>query len=230
MFRDTLPSNQLPRPTDLSANPNTEVEDILSFIDTHVSGFSGYFFSLKDSEKENRISDLLVHHLELCKDESEGFFPFRFSKNPTQIESTKETDIGIFVRTRDRKPIPIFEFESKRFSESSNCKEYVCGSRGGIERFKRGEHSSHIQVCGMFGYVQSRSSLEWVTKVNNWIDELSSNNKDNSIDWTGKSEKLKQIDSFPSVEKLYSLHSRKSKSSRSNIELWHYLIDLTRKN
>lgn len=225
MLRDSIPSNHLPRSTDLSADPNTEVEDILSFIDTHGSRFSGYFLSLKDSEKENRISDLLVHHLELCKDEAGGFFPYRFSKNPTQVESTKETDIGIFVRTRDRKPIPVFEFESKRFSESSNCKEYVCGVRGGIERFKRGEHSSHIKVCGMFGYVQSRTTLEWVTKVNNWIDELSKTNTDISIDWIGESEKLIQIGTFTSVKKYYSSHPRKVKSS--HIELWHYLIDLT---
>lgn len=228
MLRDSNPSYQPPRLTDLSADSDTEVKLILSFIDIHLSGFSDYFLSLNDSEKENRISDLLVHHLELCKDESGGYFPFRFSKNPSQVESTKETDIGIFVRTRDRKPIPIFEFESKRFSESSNCKEYVCGSRGGIERFKRGEHSSHIQVCGMFGYVQSRTTLEWVTKVNNWIDELSKTNTDISIDWIGESEKLTPIDTFSSVQKYYSSHPRTVKSS--HIALWHYLIDLTSKN
>jgi hypothetical protein len=228
MFRESAPSYQPPRLTDLSADFKTEVEVILSFIDTHVSEFSGYFLSQNDTEKENRISDLLVHHLELCKDESGGFFPYRFSKNPSQVESSKETDIGIFVRTRDRKPIPIFEFESKRFSESSNCKEYVCGSRGGIERFKRGEHASHLNICGMFGYVQSRSSHEWVTKVNKWIDELSTSNTDVSIDWLGNPEKLIHDNTFSSVQKFYSSHPRKIKSS--HIELWHYLIDLTSNN
>ncbi|WP_036383550.1 MULTISPECIES: hypothetical protein [Flavobacteriaceae] len=224
MLKDSLPSYQSPKSSDFSVEQDVEVNLILSFIDNYISDFSGYYLSLNDSEKENRISDLLVHYLEICKDESKGYFPFRFSKNPTQTESTKETDIGIFVRTRNRKPIPIFEFEAKRFSETSNNKEYVCGIRGGIERFKRGHHSSHLKVCGMFGYVQSRTSLEWIKKVNNWIEEMAENNTDESIDWTGSEERLIMKDSLPSVEKLYSLHSRKS--SNDNIILWHFLIDL----
>ena len=228
MLRDSFPSYQTPRSMDLSVEQDTEVNLILSFIDSHVPNFSAYYLSLNESDKENRISDILAHHFELCKDESGGFFPFRFSKNPTQAESTKETDIGIFVRTRDRKPIPIFEFEAKRLSESSNNKEYVSGIRGGIERFKRGDHSSHLKVCGMFGYVQSRTAQEWIADVNNWIDELSKNNTDESIDWTGIDEKLANITSLTSVEKLYSSNKRKSQNDK--IVLWHYLIDLTSKN
>ena len=228
MLRDSIPSYHPPRSTDLSAEQDTEVNLILSFIDNYVPRFSGYYLSLDESDKENRISDLIVHHFELCKDESGGHFPFRFSKNPTQKESTKETDIGVFVRTRDRKSIPIFEFEAKRFSELSNNKEYVSGIRGGIERFKRGYHSSHLKVCGMFGYVQSRTSMEWITNVNNWIIDLSKNNTDETINWKGDEERLIKIASLTSVEKLYS--SNKRKSLKDKIALWHYLIDLISKN
>ncbi|MEP3386945.1 MAG: hypothetical protein ABJO02_02075 [Reichenbachiella sp.] len=228
MLRDSVPSSQPPKSSDLSAEQDMEVKLILAFVDSHVPGFSGYYRALNESDKENRISDLLVHHFELCKDESGGFFPFRFSKNPTQKESTKETDIGIFVRTRDRKPVPIFEFEAKRFSETSNNKEYVSGIRGGIERFKRSDHSSLLKVCGMFGYVQSRTSAEWISNVNNWIDNLSKNNTDKTIDWTNDEEKLTTIASLTSVEKLYSLNKRES--SKDKIALWHYFIDLISKN
>lgn len=224
MLRDSFPSYQSPRSTDLSVEPDTEVNLILSFVDKYVPVFSKYYISINDSAKENRISDLLVHHFELCKDDSGGYYPFRFSKNPTQEKSTKETDIGVFVMSRNRKPIPIFEFEAKRFSESSNNKEYVCGIRGGIERFKRSDHSAHLKVCGMFGYVQSKTSLEWIESVNYWIGELSDKNTDRTIDWTSDDERLIKIDSFPSVEKLYSSHSRKSLNDR--IVLWHYLIEL----
>lgn len=225
MLRDSLPSYQSPRSNDLSAGQDAETNLILFFIDNHIPDFSSYYQSLNDSNKENRISDLLVHHFELCKDESGGYFPFRFSKNPTQAHTTKETDIGIFVRTRGQKPLPIFEFEAKRFSDSSNNKEYVCGIRGGIERFKRGDHSSHLKICGMFGYIQSRTAQEWTDKVNNWIQELSKNNTNELLDWTGNNEKLVNVDSFISVEKLYS--SNKRKSFNDEIILWHYLIDLT---
>lgn len=228
MLRDSLPTYQTPDSRNLSLEPNHEVNLILSFIDNYISGFSSYYSSINDSEKENRISDILVHHLELCKTESGGYYPFRFSKNPTQSSSTKETDIGVFVMSRTRKPIPILEFEAKRFSKSSNNKEYVCGARGGIERFKRNEHSSHLKICGMFGYVQYKSSSEWIYTVNNWIGDLAKNNSDKTIDWRDDKEKLAKVDSFVSVEKLYSLHVRKS--SGDKIVLWHYMIELLSKN
>ncbi len=228
MFKDSIPKYQKPAPNDLSVPQNHEVDSILAFIDLNVSDFPSYYRSTKDSDKENRISDILVHHFELCKAESGGYFPFRFSKNPTQSESDKETDIGVFVMTRNQMPVPILEFEAKRLSESSNNKEYVCGMRGGIERFKRGHHSSHLKVCGMFGYIQSKTSTDWISKVNNWIGGLSDENIDITIDWSDGKEKLTKIDSFPSVEKLYSSHSRKS--TNDSILMWHYLIELISTN
>lgn len=228
MLKDSLPTYQTPRVNDLSAELNCEVDTILLFIDKYVPEFSLYYQSVKDSDKENRISDILIHHFELSKIESEEDFPFRFGKNPTQVESDKETDVGVFVMTRNRPPLPIIEFEAKRLSESSNNKEYVCGIRGGIERFKRGHHSSHLKVCGMFGYVQSRTASEWIDKVNIWIKELSEKTIDEAIDWSNDEEKLTIIDSFSTVLKLHSSHSRKASNDR--IILWHYFIDLISKN
>jgi len=228
MLKDSRPTYQTPGGNDLSIAPNFEVDLVLSFIDKHVPDFPSYYQSAKDSDKENRISDILVHHFELCKNETGGYFPFRFSKNPTQPESDKETDIGVFVMTRNQKPLPIIEFEAKRFSESSNNKEYICSLRGGIERFKRGYHSSHLKVCGMFGYVQTQNSVDWIGKVNNWIKELSENHFDPTIDWSYNEEKLTKVDSFPHVEKLFSSHNRAL--SKDRISLWHYLIDLVGRN
>jgi len=229
MLKDASLQYQIPKPTDLKIPSNFEVELILTFIDITTQNFPKYYCTVKDSEKENRISDILVHHFQLCKiEKSCGFFPFDFRKNPTQSNSDKETDIGVFVLTRSQKPLPIIEFEAKRFSESSNNKEYVCGKRGGIERFKRGHHSSHLKVCGMFGYVQSKNSIAWIAKINDWIKELSENNIDQTIDWTDSKEILIKVNSFPQVEKLYSSHFRKQ--SNDNIELWHYLIELSGEN
>lgn len=228
MLKDSLPTYQTPSDNDLSAAPNFEVDLVLMFIDKYVPDFPPYYQSVKDSDKENRISDILVHHFELCKNETGGYFPFRFSKNPTQLESDKETDIGVFVMTRNCKPIPILEFEAKRFSESSNNKEYVSGLRGGIERFKRGYHSSHLKVSGMFGYIQNRTSSDWIEKVNIWIKELSENHIDPTIDWSDSDEELTKVYSFPHVEKLFSSHSRGM--SKDRISLWHYMIELAGRN
>jgi hypothetical protein len=225
MLKDSLPSHQLPDPNGFNVAPNLEVDRILEFIDNAIPSFCNYYQSVKDSDRENRISDFLVHHFQLCKiEQSGGFLPYDFRKNPTQQHSGKETDIGVFVMTRSRKPTPIIEFEAKRFSESSNNKEYVCGDRGGIERFKRGHHSAYLSVGGMFGYVQSRTSQEWITEVNRWIVELSNRNVDSTIDWSDKSEQLIKNISLHKVEKFSSLHYRKQ--SNDKISLWHYILEL----
>jgi len=225
MLRDSLPPYQLPKPNDLSVPNNHEVEQILLFVDSHISGFPAYYKTIKDSGRENRVSDFLVHHFQLCKIENnQDYFPYDFRKNPTQENSGKETDIGVFVLTRGRKPSPLIEFEAKRFSESSSNEQYVYGDRGGIERFKRGNHSSHLKACGMFAYVQSRTINEWFTKVNGWLTNQFNTNTDSSIDWL-ETEQLSQYASFSSVEKYTSNHTRKT--LKDSISLWHYFIDLT---
>ncbi len=225
MLRDSLPPYQLPKPNDLSVPNNHEVEQILLFVDNYVPEFPTYYKTIKDSDRENRISDFLVSHFQLCKTENDqDYFPYDFRKNPTQASSGKETDIGVFVLTRGRKPSPLIEFEAKRFSESSSNEQYVYGDRGGIERFKRGDHSSHLRVCGMFAYIQSRTFNEWFGKVNCWLINQFNTNKDNSIEWL-ETEQLSQYASFSSVEKYTSSHKRKT--LKDSISLWHYFIDLT---
>jgi len=226
MLRDNIQTYNAPKSEDLSVDPKHEVTVLLQFIDCTISGFCPYYQAVKDSDKENRISDFLVHYFNSCLREQpySGFSPYCFGKNPTQPNSDKETDIGVTVLSLSTKPITIIEFEAKRFSETSKYKEYVSGVRGGIERFKKGEHASHLSVCGMFGYVQSRTSIEWIEKVNKWIGELSQTNTDSSIDWLNPNEKLDKINSFPKVEKLESINNRKSK--QDSILLYHYFMDL----
>src|SRR5690606_11014205 len=166
MLRDSLPPYQLTKPNDLSVPNNHEVEQIMLFVDNYVPEFPTYYKTIKDSDRENRISDFLVSHFQLCKTENDqDYFPYDFRKNPTQASSGKETDIVCYGLTRERKPSPLIEFEAKRLSERSSNEQYVYGDRGGIERFKRGDHSSHLRVCGMFAYVQSRKVNEWFNKV-----------------------------------------------------------------
>lgn len=224
MLKDIRPSYSTPRHNDLNVTDNVEVEKILAFIDENITSFPSYYKEIKDSEKENRISDNLINHLQLCKVEKGGFLPYDFRKNPTQAQSDKETDIGVFIMDRGRKPSPILEFEAKRFSSTSKYKEYVGGLRGGIERFKRGHHSSHLLVCGMFGYVQSHTCSHWISKVNEFITELSTENSDLSIDWSSPTENLVSVSSLMNVEKLVSVTVRNK--PLMEMQLWHYFIDL----
>lgn len=227
MLRNNIQTYNAPQPNDLSVYPKHEVNVLLDFIERNISGFCTYYRTIKDSDRENRISDFLINHFQLClRDERFGGFPpFDFRKNPTQPNSGKETDIGVIVLTRNSTPVTIIEFEAKRFSESSNNKEYVCGERGGIERFKKGEHASHLSTCGMFAYVQSRTSIDWIQKVNTWISELAQKNNDPEIDWISPSEKLIIFSHLsPKIEIQRSINKRKN--TLDSIEIYHYFINL----
>lgn len=211
MLKDNRLAYSFPAPQSLGVADDIEARRVLAFIDECIAGFPVFYRDVKDSEKENRISDFLIYYLEWHKDQKNSFIPFRFEKNPTQADSGRETDIGVYSRKqRLEKPVTIIEFEAKRFSVSSNGKEYVCGERGGLERFKRGLHASHRNICGMFGYVQTSTSQAWIGKINQWIGELALTNMDDSIDWKDDEEKLKNID-FKSdyVSKCSSTHNRK---------------------
>ena len=227
MLRDNQQTYNPPRPKDLSVKSEHEVRLILGFIDDNISAFVPYYQSIKDSGKENRISDFLVYHFNCCLREKpyHGFPAFNFGKNPTQAISGQETDIGVVVLTMNVKPVTIIEFEAKRFSKTSNNKEYVCGERGGIERFKRGEHASHLSICGMFAYVQSRTSDEWIQKVNTWISELPLKNNDPEIDWSFQDEKLSLFSQLsPRVEIQKSVNKRKK--PLGSLLIYHYFINL----
>ena len=224
MLKDSQPASLLPQQSDLSIDKGFEVNQVINFVDKNIVNFFQYYKINEESEKENWISNLLVRHFQICNREQGGYFPYDFSKNPPQVASGKETDIGVYVNTRTSKAVPIIEFESKRFCDSSNNKEYVQGERGGIERFKRGHHSAHLNVCGMFAFVQKPEIDDWISKVNSWITELAKANEDTSIDWTGEHEPLVKVDRFPKVEKLSSQHIRKQ--AGDIIFLWHYFIDL----
>lgn len=225
MLKDNIPTNIQPALNDLSVAMSHEIVFILDFIDRNISGFVLYYLKIRDSDRENRISFFLSCYLNACLvDEKDGFCSFNFVKNPAQESSTKETDIGVVPLSKTEKPVTIIEFEAKRFSETSNNKEYVCGERGGIERFKRGYHSAHLSICGMFAYVQSSKSEDWISKVNVWIKAESENNTDLEIDWKSIDEKLITNTVFQNVNKLKSIHSRKQ--SKDSILLWHYFINL----
>ena len=225
MFKDKQTIYRTIPKDSISAESNLETDKIWTFINVNIVSFPPYFQSIKDSDKENRISESLIRHFMLCiTEQSNGYFPYYFGKNPTQPQSNRETDIGVFVSIRSASPFPIIEFEAKILSsKNSHSKEYVCGETGGIERFKRGLHSSHLLECGMFGYIQNNNADHWETKINNWISELSDKNVDTTIHWT-RDEILLKSDSFSNVNKYYSRHQR---LSLNEIILHHYFIDLS---
>lgn len=96
MFKDSLPSYQLPQPNDLSVPPKHEVEQIVSFIDNHIADFPHYYNQNKDSVRENWISNLLVRHFNLCNCENGGYLPYEFSKTRHK-QALQEKRISVYI-------------------------------------------------------------------------------------------------------------------------------------
>lgn len=199
-----------------------EVEHVvLSFVDTYLPGFITYYKSQGSPSAENRITDLLSFYFTMC---TQGFAPFFFEKNPTQSLGYRESDLGVYAKDWNMTPLlPIFEFEAKKLSQTSNNKEYVCGKKGGMERFKREMHSPHLPHCGMFGYMFSNSANYWTVKINAWITTLASQSPKDGIDWRGNDELLHPIKSIGTVTKLVSKNKR---VTQADIVISHYIMDL----
>jgi hypothetical protein len=225
MVRDVQRLNSVPVSNSLSAEDDQELTNIFRYIDFSIDKFYDYYVDNGDSEKENRITDLLIS----CFEEylylfNNGYLSIRFSKGPTEQRSTREPDIGIFPR-KIRKPFkPIVIFEAKRLYDSSHSNEYVLGATGGIERFKRCKHAADDDMCGMIGYVQAKDSNFWLSKVNGLINKLAKGNNDETIDWTHGSEKLTLLNSFVKVQKYSSLNYRKPRNDF--IHIFHYFLEL----
>ncbi|MDP3683933.1 MAG: hypothetical protein Q8S01_08365 [Ignavibacteria bacterium] len=73
--------------------------------------------------------------------------------------------------------------------------------------------------------MQSRTSTEWIKKVNEWIKELAKL-KSPGIDWSNPEEQLSPSESFTDVEKLKSVNSRNQPQRYKSITLYHYFINL----
>lgn len=200
-----------------------EVEQkVVSFVDVNLPGFITYYKLQGGPSTENRITDLLSFYFYTCQ---QGYHPFFFGKNPTQQTGYRESDLGVFAKDPSMTPlVPIFEFEAKKLSPTSNNHEYVYGTRGGMERFKREIHSPHLPHCGMLGYVLDKEPNYWMGQINNWITNLATQSPLNGIDWRGDDELLHPIGTTITFSKC---KSRNKRVTLPDIFIIHYLIDLT---
>lgn len=229
MLKDVSKSVSVSGDAALSIEKNHSILILIAFIDSNISNFRKYYLKNNEPDDENKISFHLVNFFNSCLMGFSEYTPVRFSfvKNPAQQVSLRETDIGVVILSLNSPSDTIIEFESKRLSDSSNNTEYVYGKRGGIERFKRNLHGSHLPICGMFGYVQSKTIPYWVKKINEWIKDLGTNNPENSIDWSAQDERLIMLIKFKNSQKFQSSNSR---TNNGEIILFHYMLNLKRLN
>ena len=219
MLKDRQTSSAAGIPSYVSFDETIKM--LFMFIDMYLPDFISFYHTQGNPKRENRITELIVVYFHYCND---GIWPFFFEKNPTQLSGGRETDIGIFSNDKEDAPLlPIFEFEAKKLSSTSANKEYVCGERGGMERFKRQIHSPHLPHCGMLGYVLCKDLNHWTTQINTWITNLANQSPVDGLDWQGDDELLHPVGTNGAIAKLVSKNKR---LSPPDIIMLHYLIDL----
>lgn len=147
---------------------------------------------LKNDELKNEddITNALSLYLNSDLPKNENKFHFTFQHKT--IESKTSTDIGI-VSLKYSKYKCICFIEAKRLPtpkyKGSQETEYVCyknsTKKGGIERFKTGDHGGKEQFpfSLMVGYIQQENANHWHAKVNEWISEQIQKSSNENISW-----------------------------------------------
>ena len=85
MLKNKQATYQIPPKDSISVESNFETDKIWAFIDVNIVSFPFYFQSIKDSDKEDRITDFIIHFFQGRKNiESDGYAPYDFRPQPTQ--------------------------------------------------------------------------------------------------------------------------------------------------
>jgi hypothetical protein len=123
----------------------------------------------------------------------------------------------------------LFPIECKRLptpaEKDRDEREYVItkyGTTGGIQRFKFGYYGATHKFAAMIAYVQERAFSDWLSQINSWINDLST-----ELDsaWS-KSDSLHEIggDTLVGICMLDSRHARPE--GMTDCELRHVWISM----
>jgi hypothetical protein len=143
----------------------------------------------KPETSEARLTDQLCSHLNSAARISVGWSRIQFrTEVPDEIKGVRAIDIAakpcgailVIEGRRHTKFDSLFPIECKRLptprEKDRDEREYVVtssGTTGGIQRFKFGHHGAIHQLGAMIGYVQEMTFSHWLSKVNGWIQGLS---------------------------------------------------------
>lgn len=211
MLRDTKPIST----GDAKFDSELIYSHLFNFVETTVSQFPSYFKSVYGSiKRERRITQTFAELLTEEHRNSESILRFGFT-NEFETPNARSLDIGIKFYAKSRSDV-FCAVEAKRLGTGTQAKQYVCGSTGGIERFKRGHHGSKLKRSIMLGYVQSNSVAHWFEYVNTVIEVQTS---DASITWSSK-DKLVGTDYLSTHFKCESTHARSNQTSIRLMHLW----------
>jgi len=186
-----------------SLPPDYTVDAILAFLEKWFPDFREEYVSTMPSSLEDDISRSL--HLFLQAKAKSNNFLFSFN-------GQKGVDFLILIQPLVLSAKPIFVIEAKRLPPTNN-KDYVQGTTGGIERFKREQAGFTFDrnQCAMVAYVQKHTFNRWFEQINYWITELIVDNQNRiEIEWAEDDKLLELPSNSEYVSKFISRHSRKT--------------------
>lgn len=162
---------------------STSVEDVWQHIRTGLEAIAEPGVQPPLPENEAGLTTRLITELERRRGDRPYFFQKEFPEDEYSGSSPR-TDLS--VQARDAAVIlvkgvsfsgsqPFLTVEAKRLPTpgAGREREYVAGSGGGIERFKRKIHGRSSLEVGMIAYVQESGFEHWHQTINGWVDELS---------------------------------------------------------
>ena len=191
--------------------PLAEADNIIKFIGETLVDF-------KPSEplkKETRLTQTLVRLLVSKKHPI-----WIFDKENIYSDSSSSEDIAVSLESNLEDAF--FVIEAKRLDSTfpkSRKKEYIIGSKGGIERFKRDKHGRGLTHAGMIGYVQTDDFDSWMSKINSWIDEEIKTLTSSELTWIVDDKLIEQNKTLKTA-KYTSIHNRISKIKINLTHLW----------
>ena len=233
------PQDNISISPEIDAEKKLSVSEIVDYLDKHLPEFPSVFkkkTSIRKIEAEIKISQELCLFLNFNRQQNE-FSLFHFDREWNYEDSQRSSDIGIVdVKTyhsSSKSTQAFFVIEAKRLptigtdkkTKKSREKEYVEGNLGGIQRYKKGHHGNNLSQSAMIGYVQKETCLHWHSKINEWINDLISNNSDISIHWDSE-DLLIETNNFNTTKKYTSKNTRIVNSITDSIFLYHYLMEL----
>ncbi len=159
--------------------------------------------------------------------------PFIFQQEAIQKQKkgqNRKVDIGVFCHYAET--TPFFTIEAKRLTTSlskNRDKEYVTGNdptrlSGGIERFKHNVHGTDLTESALVAYVQKENPKHWFDKINNWINQLITQEIKSLLEWTSN-DLLTNVCDFKD-HRLAKFVSISIKTNKTNISLNHYFVNL----
>ena len=182
---------------------------IKSLIHTSVQSDINFPSLPKEQTIKTILKSLHVHLLQFEKS-------FLLEGLLIQQEDDISRKLALYVKPFVLSADPIFLMEAKRLPPTNN-KDYVQGSTGGIERFKREQqgYGKHLMKSAMIGYIQQHSKAQWLEKVNTWVDEMIK--KDTDLNWN-------ENDKLVVGEEFADFISQHERVTQSLLTLYHFWL------